>query len=188
MTAQATHSPRTAAGLGGLILRLYACAFVALLGGGVFLGIDWVGELVDGGRGHRPLVPGAAVLLAPAGVLLIVAFVARLAGTWPYTRGGRPYLAVSLGGIATGLALAGAGMLAVSQAEIWRALTLPLILLVGGYGLLTLVAPRRRRAFLDRARAHGGGGWALLATTGLVIVLIVVPVGVAWSLGLITIR
>lgn len=160
------------------LVLIWFVAFVACFGGAVFLGISY---------GRHPLVPGAAELLAPAGALLLVAAVLQLAGRAHLEgRTGNARRAGLLFGVAA-LALLGAGLWTITHLTASRVLCLPAIVWVFlGLGRNLLHRPSHA-PFFQRARSHGGRLWMWQAYVGTWLIVLVSPVGIAWSLGLISI-
>jgi hypothetical protein len=153
--------------------------FLCCFAGAVFLGISYAG---------RPLVPGASKLIVPAGGLLLIAAVLQLSGhahlegkTQGATRTGLIYLEASL-------AMIGLGMWTITHELVWRFLCLPGIAWIFlGFGRILTQRPARS-AFFQNARRRGGGGWMWQCYAGAWIIFLVAPVGIAWSIGVITVK
>lgn len=125
------------------------------------------GAIILGGpldHGHA-LVHGGLILLVPAGVILL-----RM----------RQY-AVTL----FGLALIGVGMVSVSNLPLWRLLCLPIILwfLVDCARSLVHRPSAQGTRFARSAAAQRAWTWQGYAGAW-IAVLVVCPLGIAWSLGL----
>ncbi len=153
--------------------------FLACFAGGAFLGISEHG---------RPLVPGAFVLWAPAGLLAIAAAAPSLANRPERIGGAIKGRRGALVVLAAGMAQFGVGMARLTDVTAFRVLALPAIAAAGVCLLRELVRRPSRSIVFSGVRRRSGSLRMWTAYLGAWVIVLVTPVGVAWSLGLITVR
>lgn len=172
MNGEPSLTERTArSGLGAWATLIWFCLFVGCLGGAVFLGMSYAG---------RPLVPGAVDLFAPAGALLLVPAALQLAGRLELQLGHHGGLIL----LAAGLALLGVGMWLITGWIAWRLLALPGLVWYAGMLAWELARRPSHSRLFTRARDRGAG-WMWQAYIGAWLIVLVSPVGILWTLGLI---
>ena len=154
--------------------RLLAYGWLGCLLVGVFLGLSKIGH---------PIVPGAAVMFLPAGVLMSVHGLLGLSGIAQiYNDPSRPRSRARLWQLAMlilGVGIAGPGLAVLTGDHVYRALAAPAITMLGLASLIQALHGRRTGWLAARSSNWGayvgcwmfGLGW---------------PLFLAWSLGLIT--
>ncbi len=153
--------------------------FAALSAGGVFLGLSEHG---------RALVPGAIALWAPAGVLLMAAAGTALRNRSALLGKADKARRDGLGALVAGLGMFGGGMARLTNGPAWRVLALPAIVTIGALFLRELPRRPSRSGLFSGIRRRSGELRMWTAYLGAWVIVLVTPVGVAWSLGLITVR
>lgn len=154
-----------------------------LTGYSVFVVCFAAGGLLSVSKSGQPLLPGAIILWAPAGLVLIAMAMAALAGS-DVVKGWRR----GLGLLTAGLALFGAGMARLTGVTAFHVLTIPAIIGIGVYLLYQLLRRPSRSTMFSDIRRRRGAVRMWTAYFGSWLIMLVTPVGVAWALGVITVR
>ena len=128
---------------------VWTCAFLGCFAGAVVLGTSYAG---------RPFVPGAAALLAPAGLLLVVPAALQLTGRLRVAPDGGRAVRARLILLAAAGAMFGFGVWLLTHGVGWRLLTLPGLLWYVGVLRGSSPAVRRTAVCSGPPRSAAGRG------------------------------